>query len=73
MSRRTQDRGPCGDSRFAYGALTLSGGPFQALPLRSSFVTARGRPQSASYNPADVATGGLGSPPFARRYSGGLA
>ena len=51
VSRRTQDRVPCGLHDFAYGDFTLSVGPSQTLRLSTSFLTARGRPPNASYNP----------------------
>ena len=51
MSRRTQDRVPCGPVDFAYGDFTLSVGPSQTLRLSTGFLTARGRPPNASYNP----------------------
>ena len=44
VSRRTQDRVPCGPCGFVYGAFTLSDGPSQTLPLPQSFLTARGSP-----------------------------
>ena len=47
VSRGTQDTGRS-RSDFAYGALTLCGGPFQALWLSARFVT----PVRRSYNPA---------------------
>ena len=51
VSRRTQDRVPCGLVDFAYGDFTLSVGPSQTLRLSTGFMTARGRPPNASYNP----------------------
>ena len=51
VSRRTQDRVPCGLVDFAYGDFTLSVGPSQTLRLSTGFLTARGRPPNASYNP----------------------
>ena len=57
VSRRTQDRVPCGLVDFAYGDFTLSVGPSQTLRLSTGFLTARGRPPNASYNPThDVHT-----------------
>ena len=54
---RTQDRVPCGLVDFAYGDFTLSVGPSQTLRLSTGFLTARGRPPNASYNPThDVHT-----------------
>ena len=44
VSRRTQDRVPCGPCGFVYGAFTLSDGPSQTRPLPQSFLTARGSP-----------------------------
>ena len=55
-------------SDFAYGAFTLSRRPSQTVPLSSGLL----QPRRAPYNPADVAACGLGSSPFARRYSGNL-
>ena len=54
-------------SRFAYGTLTPSGPPFQArsATLSIAFLEAP-QPQAGSTPP------GLGSSPFARRYSGNL-
>ena len=50
---------------FAYGAITPSGAPFQALPLPPS------RPDLPALLPrARLDARGLGSSPFARRYSG---
>ena len=52
--------------RFAYGALTPSGRPSQAVPLRRAFVT----PHARSYNPGGAsAPAGLAWPAFARHYS----
>ena len=65
----------------AYGALTLCGAPSHALPLARRFVTPAGgarppgdpRPQPRGGNARALdARPGLGWPPFARRYSGGL-
>ncbi len=47
VSRGTQDSGGS-RSDFAYGALTLCGGPFQALRLSNRLLT----PVRRSYNPA---------------------
>jgi hypothetical protein len=63
--------------RFAYGALTPSGGPFQALPLRCGFLTAprvwrpgMARPCNprAATPPGLCTCTGLGWSAFARRY-----
>ena len=68
-----------GDSTpFAYGALTLYGLPFQVVRLGGSFVTprpvrgpARLCPTTPSLQrPRAWHRDGLGSSPFARRYSG---
>ena len=63
--RPTQGTGQVG-ARFAYGAVTRSGPPFQArsATLASSFVP-------ALLPRARLDARGLGCPPFARRYSGG--
>jgi hypothetical protein len=53
---------PYGLDPFAYRAVTFFGPPFQAVPLEVQ--VRRRRP----YNPASLATDGLGSSPFARRY-----
>ena len=45
VSRRTQDRVPCGLITFAYGAFTLSDGPSQTLRLALRFLTARASPE----------------------------
>ena len=61
VSRGTQDPGGS-ESDFAYGALTLFGGPFQALRLSSRCSRApvlQPRPHEGD---------GLGFSPFARRY-----
>ena len=63
--RPTQGSASVGAS-FAYGAVTLSGAPFQAssATVASSFTAAlQPRPR--------LDADGLGWPPFARRYSGG--
>jgi hypothetical protein len=55
---------------FAYGTLTRSGGPFQAASAPHS--ASRGlAPRTGPSTPKAVAPG-LGSSPFARRYSGNL-
>ena len=51
--------------RFAYGALTLSGRPSQAVPLRKRFLPT---PRVIPVRPYNPAQGGLGSSAFARRY-----
>ena len=53
-------------SDLTYGAFTLSRRPSQAVPMSSTGLC-RG-----PYNPGHVATTGLGSSPFARRYWGNL-
>ncbi len=63
---------------FAYRAFTFCGGPFQDLLLDRQFVTAPGRYSTLKYdshNPmlktaVTLQQHGLGSSPFARRYSG---
>ena len=63
--RPTQGSGWVG-SRFRYGAVTPCGPPFQACsPMRSSSVSPALQPRPR------LDAGGLGCPPFARRYSGG--
>ena len=47
MSRGTQDHGPGSLPLFGYGAVTLSGRPFQTVRLRVRFVTSR-RPCTAA-------------------------
>ena len=51
---------------FAYRAITVSGAPFQGTSTDFD-LRVRG-----SYNPAGLASPGLGSSRFARRYSGNL-
>ena len=63
VSRGTQDSGGS-RSDFAYGALTLCGGPFQALWLSNRLLT----PVSPVLQPRPHKGDGLGSSPFARRY-----
>ena len=66
-----------GRGGFAYGALTLSRRPSQAVPLPSRFLTAAGgcgprssRPTTpAEKHPHICNLAGLGWPGFARRYS----
>jgi hypothetical protein len=55
---------------FAYGALTRSGGPFQVASTR--FVQHAGQTPHGPFNPGTPKNPGLGSSPFARRYSGNL-
>ena len=63
--RPTQGPGWVG-GRFRYGAVTLCGAPFQAPSLTfASSMTAALLPRPR------LDADGLGSPPFARRYSGG--
>ena len=63
--RPTQGPGSVG-AHFRYGAVTRSGPPFQARsPMRSSSLSPALLPR------ARLDARGLGSPPFARRYSGG--
>jgi hypothetical protein len=57
-SRREDDVG--------YGTLTLCGRPSQTVPLPSSFIT----PCETPHDPSLASKTGLGSSPFARRYSG---
>ena len=54
----------CQVSRYAYGAVTLCGGPFQALRLPQPSNVAALQP------PRGLDRAGLGWSPFARRYSG---
>lgn len=72
MSRRTQVRRPAGPRASAYGAFTLSGQASQPVPLALGFLQPAGVPPAPPYNPGHVATPGLGSSRFARRYSGNL-
>ncbi len=55
---------------FVYRALTVSGGWFHSLQLTPRLVTLRDQTRPASHNPARANPRGLGSSPFARRYSG---
>ena len=71
MSRRTQARRQAGPPASAYGAFTLSRRASQRVPLAFGLLPA-GSPPAPPYNPGHVATPGLGSSPFARRYSGNL-
>ena len=80
-ARRYSGADAGGRRRFGYGALTRSGRPSQAVPLRRRFLTARGprvRPLDPSHdpscsNPPEVcACMGLGWSAFARRYSRNL-
>ena len=50
------------DSDLTYGAFTLSRRPSQTVPMSSTGLCC------GPYNPGHVATPGLGSSPFARRY-----
>ena len=51
---------------FVYGTVTLYGVMFQSLPLAFTI------PLCGSHNPGPACRSGLGSPRFARRYSGVL-
>ena len=51
---------------FAYGAVTLCGGPFQVLPL------ARFLAMSRSYNPGDAVTSPVWAPPRSLATTGGI-
>ena len=55
---------------FVYRAITVSGGPFQSLRLSADLVTLRVSPVSAPQPQTRLLGSGLGSCPFARRYSG---
>jgi hypothetical protein len=55
---------------FVYGTLTLSGGPSQDLRLSRKLVTRRVAPVNAPQPHGRSLGPGLGSSPFARRYSG---
>ena len=80
MSRGTQVPGPQSRMHFVYGTFTPSGRPSQwrsTIHAVSYSAGAHARPQARPYNPyhATVHTLhmiGLGSSPFARRYSGNL-
>ena len=70
-----------GSLGVGYGALTPSGRPSHAVPLPRTFVTSRAPArrserilQPPAGNGVRLGTGlGLGSSPFARRYSGNLS
>ena len=65
MSRGTRDA-PKALSNFGYGAITLSGGPFQIpSPIPQGLM-------SESHNPTRITSRGLGYSLFARRYWGNL-
>ena len=64
MSRGTLDHSHLALS-FAYGTFTLCGLPFQVVRLDLTEIM-------LVLNPSHVATTGLGSSPFARRYFGNL-
>ncbi len=76
VSRPTQVVSPDSDPRFAYGALTLYGLAFQRAQLTQiknpkSLQTPPEHPcNPACTTTAALHTHGLGSSPFARRYSG---
>ena len=79
VSRGTRGEVPESRVPFAYGALTLYGRPSQTVRLDTRFVTPRRapkpRPDFPLYPARATASGlshpcGLGSSPFARRYSG---
>ena len=80
MSRRTQDQHPHSPRHFAYGTFTPSGRPSQwrsAIAQVSHCARRLAPPPVLSYNPRNATpqglhTTGLGSSPFARRYSGNL-
>ena len=55
---------------FAYGAVTLYGRPFQGARLACWFVTLRTHAGRIPQPLRTQACSGLGSSPFARRYSG---
>ena len=55
---------------FAYRAFTFCGGSFQSLRLSPDLITLRGSPTSAPQPRTGLRQSGLGSSPFARRYSG---
>jgi hypothetical protein len=76
VSRPTQEQNPDGEPNFAYGALTLYGGAFQRAPARSCSPSEEpaGPSGPVLLPPADNGCSlsrphGLGSSPFARRYS----
>ena len=67
MSRGTQEPAQRASTIVAYGAVTLSGRPFQAFRLIHWFLTRRPRGPTGPTTPACMHTG-LGSSAFARRY-----
>ena len=50
--------------RFAYGAITLFGGPFQGPSATHRFSYSPGQAQMSPHNPASISTDGLGYFPF---------
>jgi hypothetical protein len=78
VSRRTQDQYPPNPFNFRYGAFTLSGCSFQShSPIDGPLASGLAPAPVFSYNPCHATpqglhTTGLGSSPFARRYSGNL-
>ena len=55
-------------TRFVYGTITLSGWPFQAPSTTRRFDDFPGCTLRQPHNPPSIATRGLGSSAFARRY-----
>jgi len=66
--RGTRELLPGRVRNFAYGTVTLFGGPFQRPSTISSFDNFPGYTLKQPHNPASIARYGLGCSPFARRY-----